>query len=68
MVKGSDLKTACPRCQSFELRHWDELNDDQRILADKLPASAEYSKAERKKHRFCTRCWFEETVESDHLA
>ena len=49
----------CPRCDGGRLKGWDELTDDERFLAERLPASAEYSAAERKKHRFCTRCWFE---------
>jgi hypothetical protein len=42
------------------MRDWDELTDDEKLLAERLPASAEYSTAERKKHRFCVRCWYEE--------
>lgn len=50
------------------LKRWDELNDEQKFLAERLPVSAEYSAAERKKHRFCTRCWFEETGLTQTLA
>jgi len=48
----------CPRC-GFILKSWSELDDEQRMLAERLPMSAEYTTRERKKHRFCTRCWFE---------
>ncbi|MEO7673090.1 MAG: hypothetical protein ABIU09_03310 [Pyrinomonadaceae bacterium] len=40
---------------------WNDLTDEQRMLADRLPASSEYTHAERKKHRFCERCWYEGT-------
>jgi hypothetical protein len=30
------------------------------MLAERMAASAEYSAQERKKHRICTRCWFED--------
>jgi len=53
-------QTICPRCGAMKLKSWSDLTDDERFLAERLPASAEYSKDQRKKHRFCTRCWFEE--------
>jgi hypothetical protein len=43
------------------MKTWAELDDEQKLLAEHLPASAEYEANERKRHRFCTRCWFEET-------
>jgi len=52
----------CPRCHSGRLKHWSELTRDEEMLAERLPASAEFSAAERKKHRFCTRCWFEDDL------
>jgi len=58
----------CPRCGSSALKDWAELSSDDRLLAEKLPASADYSLAERKKHRFCTRCWFEEVSGPNRLA
>lgn len=39
---------------------WDELNEEEKFLAGKLPGSADFTAEERKKHRFCTRCWFED--------
>ena len=42
------------------MKSWDELTDDQKFLVERLPLSADFSIAERKKHRFCTRCFFEE--------
>jgi hypothetical protein len=58
----------CPKCGAIKLVAWGDLTPDERLLADRLPASAEYSREERKKHRFCTRCWFEETDRSPDLA
>ncbi len=57
---GNDNK--CPRCEGRRMRSWNELSGDEQELAKRLPASAEYSLDERKaRHRWCTRCWFEET-------
>jgi hypothetical protein len=39
---------------------WPDLTDEQKMLAERLPASSEFTPTERKKHRFCERCWFEE--------
>jgi len=51
----------CPRCLSPKMKTWGELTDEEKRLAERLPMSAEYTIEERIKHRFCTRCWFEET-------
>ncbi len=42
------------------MKSWPELTDDEKLLVKSLPPSAEFTLQERKKHRFCTRCWFEE--------
>ena len=59
-VESFDQENICPRCGSFTYKRWDELTDEEKFLAERLPASAEYSKEQRKAHHFCTRCWFEE--------
>ncbi|HKP47351.1 MAG TPA: hypothetical protein VJT50_12195 [Pyrinomonadaceae bacterium] len=52
----------CPRCGNQELRPWQDLNDDERDVVRRLPASANFQKKEREaKHRWCTRCWYEQT-------
>lgn len=53
-------KESCPRCGHHRMKSWDELNAEQKMLVEKLAASAEISAEERKKHRFCERCWFED--------
>ena len=60
-MKGLDQIDNCPRCGSPKMTLWDELDDEQKFLVERLPLSAEYPLSTRKKHRFCTRCWFEET-------
>jgi hypothetical protein len=56
----------CPRCGSPKLKPWSELTADEKFLAERLPASADYTIEERTKHRICTRCWFEQvTPKSD---
>lgn len=50
----------CPRCGAGLLRGWSELNDEEREVVKRLPASVEFSLDERKAlHRWCTRCWYE---------
>ena len=58
----------CPKCGSMKMKAWTELTDDEKFLVERLPMSAEYTPEERKKHRFCTRCWFEESRPTSHTA
>jgi len=58
----------CPQCHSSKLKIWDELSDEQKFLVERLPLSAEFSLAQRKKHRFCERCWFEDVRAASDMA
>jgi hypothetical protein len=50
----------CPRCDKPRMQSWSDLNDEEREVVKRLPASGDYSLAERQTyHRWCTRCWFE---------
>jgi hypothetical protein len=50
----------CPRCDQPGLKTWAELNEEEREVVKRLPASTEYSLEERQaSHRWCTRCWHE---------
>lgn len=52
----------CPRCGHARLRAWDELTAEEREVARRLPASAAFTLDERAaRHRWCVRCWYEET-------
>ena len=52
----------CPRCSAGRLRGWSELNDEEREVVKRLPASADHSIEERAaRHRWCTRCWYEDS-------
>lgn len=52
----------CPKCQHPKLKTWQELSDEQKFLVERLPLSADFRIEERKKHRFCERCWFEDST------
>lgn len=57
-----EFKNQCPRCGAARLRAWSELNDEDRELVQRLPASAEYSPEQRQAtHRWCKRCWYEDS-------
>ena len=57
----------CPRCEG-RLRSWGDLNDEEREMVKRLPAAADFSLAERQvRHRWCTRCWYEDSGESPTL-
>jgi len=49
----------CPRCEG-RLQSWTELNDEEREMVKRLPA--DYSLEERQsRHRWCVRCWYEDS-------
>jgi hypothetical protein len=60
---NDENRDTCPRCSAAgALRAWRELDEEQREVVLRLPASAVYSHAERAaRHRWCVRCWHEET-------
>ena len=65
----TDANSKCPRCGEGRLRDWKELNDEEREVVKRLPASAEYELDERKAtHRWCLRCWYEESTGMTHNA
>jgi len=39
------------------MKSWPEMTDDEKDMFERL--TTKLPLAERKKHRFCTRCWFE---------
>jgi alpha-ketoglutarate-dependent taurine dioxygenase len=54
------VNNKCPRCDNPGIKAWEELNDEEREVVKRLPASADYTLEERKtSHRWCTRCWYE---------
>ena len=61
-------RDTCPRCRTARPRAWGELTDEEREVVRRLPASAEFTQAERAaRHRWCVRCWHEETGEAREL-
>jgi len=53
----NDLKReSCPRCGNQKLKSWNELTDDEKILVEKLPLSADYKIEERRRNLWCARC------------
>jgi hypothetical protein len=49
------------------MKTWSELNDEEREVVKRLPASAEYTLEERQAmHQWCTRCWYEKRATDEH--
>lgn len=59
MKSLADEKT-CPHCGAPKMKSWRELSDEQKFLFERLPLNTDFPPEQRKKHRFCERCWFEE--------
>jgi hypothetical protein len=55
------LQRFCPKCGSPKIKQWDELTDDEKFTIERLPGSSEFSSEERRRHRFCARCFYEDT-------
>jgi len=60
MIQGTE-KT-CPKCHSRNFKPWADLDRDEKIAAEARPTK--YTHQQRKKHRICTRCWFEQNDEA----
>jgi hypothetical protein len=60
-MKVFDRNKICPKCQSPKMKDWHELNDEQQFLVERLPTSSRYTHTQRKKHRFCVQCFYEQT-------
>jgi len=57
----NNLDSKCKRCDWGTLKRWDEMDAEQQEVALRLPRSADFSLDERKaRHRWCTRCWYED--------
>jgi len=50
------------------MKAWQELSDEEKYIVDRLPLFADVPAEQRKKHRFCTRCWYEEIDKTGDLA
>jgi hypothetical protein len=57
----------CPRCEAALLKEWDELSEEQKFLVERLPLNADFPLEQRKKHRFCERCWFEKVINVENV-
>ena len=59
------MSNKCPKCDYKKLKNWDELSEEEKMVV-KVKHS-DFPIEQRKKHRFCVRCWFEE-IENYGLA
>lgn len=62
-------KDPCPRCGIGKLIRWDELSDEEKMIVQRLPDSYDVTHPARiKRHRWCTKCWYEDDSRQTHLA
>lgn len=62
-------ESTCPRCGEGRLRAWADLNEEQRMIIERLPSpSNEYLEDRARTHRWCPRCWFESETPAPTLA
>ncbi|MEO6393877.1 MAG: hypothetical protein ABIP75_18635 [Pyrinomonadaceae bacterium] len=59
----------CPRCGIGHLQKWIELSDEEKMVVQRLPHSYDVTHPERiKRHRWCTKCWYEDDARQANLA
>ena len=63
-----EIPPQCPNCDCAALKSWDELDRDELIVVECLPNSRLFTHEERKKHRFCTRCFYEDIQRKSDVA
>jgi len=57
-----EIDNQCRRCGAGRLQSWSELGEEEREIVRRLPAAVDYNLEERKaRHRWCVRCWYEES-------
>lgn len=66
MANNFEQNNVCRRCGNHIIRRWDDLSADEKFIIERLfPAELP---PESKKHRFCTRCWYEDTGRDEKTA
>jgi ribosomal protein S27AE len=48
----------CSNCGSLKFKKWEQLSEDEKFLVNRLPDSQRFSLEQRKKQRFCGRCFY----------
>ncbi len=59
-MKGLAQEKICPQCGASKMKNWQDLSADQKLFVESLPLNTDYTPGQRKKHRFCERCFFEQ--------
>jgi len=55
----------CPQCGAVKMKGWQDLTDEQKFLVERLPRNIDFPPEQRKKHRFCEQCWFEQVEQKN---
>ena len=55
----TSLHKFCVKCGSPKFKNWSELTSDEKFIAERT-SPAKFSGGERKNHRFCARCFYED--------
>lgn len=61
-------ESQCQRCNSMKVKEWNELDEEQQYLVDRLPDFEDLSMSEIRSGRYCTKCWFRQSRASEHFA
>ena len=67
-VNTSTETQACPKCGHRYLKGWEELTEEERMIADRLPPVLGFDARERRRMTVCVRCWDIELAERSFFA
>ncbi|MGB7209085.1 MAG: hypothetical protein WBD27_10535 [Pyrinomonadaceae bacterium] len=58
----------CPKCHFHRMTAWNDLLDDEKMIAKLAPTSANFSARELELMTFCVRCWYVRHSRKETLA
>ncbi len=54
----------CPKCGFQGLKGWHDLDEEEKMVVERLPLNSEFTKQQRKNHSFCLKCGVEVHTEN----
>ena len=56
-MESFNPETVCPKCGHRKLKTWNDLSEDEKMIARRVPNAEDFSIKDFKSMTFCVRCW-----------
>ncbi len=56
-MESFNPETVCPKCGHRKLKTWNDLSEDEKIIAKRVTDAEDFSIKDLKLMTFCVRCW-----------